>query len=88
MMNSKRFILASDRYSNRQLSARSLPFVAYIDPVLVPPLRPGQIVILDTRRCHRATAARTAIEAAGCTLRFLPTYSPDCNPIELACAKL
>jgi transposase len=63
-------------------------FVAYLEQVLVPALRPGQIVILDNLSCHRATAARQAIEAAGCTLRFLPTYSPDFNPIELAFAKL
>src|SRR5262245_3440893 len=66
----------------------SAAFVAYIDQVLVPILRPGQIVILDNLSCHRAPAARAAIEAAGCTLRFLPTYSPDFNPIELAFAKL
>ncbi len=63
-------------------------FVAYLDQVLVPTLRPGQVVILDNLSCHRAGAARQAIEAAGCTLRFLPTYSPDFNPIELAFAKL
>jgi transposase len=66
----------------------SAAFVAYIEQVLGPTLRPGQIVILDNLSCHRAAAARAAIEAAGCTLRFLPTYSPDFNPIELAFAKL
>jgi len=66
----------------------SAAFVAYIDQGLVPVLRPGQIVILDNLSCHRAPAARAASEAAGCTLRFLPTYSPDFNPIELAFAKL
>jgi transposase len=63
-------------------------FVAYLDQVLVPTLRPGQIVIADNLSCHRAAAARQAIEAAACTLHFLPTYSPDFNPIELAFAKL
>jgi transposase len=63
-------------------------FVAYVEQVLVPSLQPGQVVILDNLSCHRATAARQLIEAAGCTLRFLPTYSPDFNPIELAFAKL
>jgi transposase len=63
-------------------------FVAYLAQVLVPTLQPGQIVILDNLSGHRAVAARQAIEAAGCTLHFLPTYSPDFNPIELAFAKL
>jgi len=63
-------------------------FVAYLDQVLVPTLQPGQVVIADNLSCHRAAAAREAIEAAGCTLHFLPTYSPDFNPIELAFAKL
>ena len=63
-------------------------FVAYLDQVLVPTLHPGQLVILDNLSCHRAAAARAAIEAAGCTLHFLPTSSPDFNPIELAFAKL
>ena len=63
-------------------------FVAYLAQVLVPTLQPGQLVILDNLSCHRAAAARHLIEAAGCTLHFLPTYSPDFNPIELAFAKL
>ena len=63
-------------------------FVAYLEQVLVPTLQPGQVVIADNLSCHRALAARQAIEAAGCTLRWLPTYSPDFNPIELAFAKL
>jgi transposase len=63
-------------------------FVAYLAQVRVPALQPGQHVILDNLSCHRAAAARQLIEAAGCTLHFLPTYSPDFNPIELAFAKL
>jgi len=63
-------------------------FVAYLEHVLVPTLRPGQVVILDNLSCHHATAARQVIAAAHCTLQFLPTYSPDFNPIELAFAKL
>jgi transposase len=63
-------------------------FVAYLRHVLVPTLRPGQVVIMDNLSCHRAAAARQMIETAGCTLRLLPTYSPDFNPIELAFAKL
>jgi transposase len=63
-------------------------FVAYLAQVLVPTLQPGQCVILDNLSCHRAAAARQLVEAAGCTLQLLPTYSPDFNPIELAFAKL
>lgn len=63
-------------------------FRAYVTQFLVPSLRPGQVVILDNLCAHRNAAARTAIEAAGCVVRFLPAYSPDCNPIELAFATL
>jgi transposase len=63
-------------------------FVAYVEQVLCPTLQPGQVVLLDNLSCHRAPAVRTAIERAGCQLWFLPTYSPDYNPIELAFAKL
>ena len=62
--------------------------VAYVEQVLVPTLQPGQVVILDNLSCHHAAAVRQLIAAAGCTVRFLPTYSPDFNPIELAFAKL
>lgn len=55
---------------------------------LVPTLRPGQIVILDNLSVHKIARARVAIEAAGCRLEFLPTYSPDCTPIELVFAKV
>jgi transposase len=63
-------------------------FVAYVEQVLVPTLQPGQVVILDNLSCHHAAAAQAAIERAGCQLWFLPSYSPDFNPIELAFAKL
>lgn len=63
-------------------------FVAYIRAFLAPTLRPGQIVILDNLAVHRAAEARALVEAAGCRLLFLPPYSPDLNPIELAFAKL
>jgi transposase len=66
----------------------SASFVAYVEQVLVPALQPGQVVILDNLSCHRAAAARAALERAGCQFWFLPTYSPDYNPIELAFAKL
>ena len=63
-------------------------FVAYVERVLVPTLRPGDIVVADNLACHKRAAARAAIEAAGCELRFLPPYSPDLNPIERAFSKL
>lgn len=65
-----------------------LAFDTYVAEVLVPGLRSGQTVILDNLSVHKSATARKLIEAAGCQLRFLPTYSPDCNPIELAFAKL
>ena len=63
-------------------------FTAYVEQVLCPTLAPGDVVILDNLPAHKGTAARKAIEAAGATLRFLPPYSPDFNPIENAFAKL
>jgi len=65
-----------------------MAFDAFIEQALVPSLRPGQIVVLDNLSVHKSARARTAIEAVGCELRFLPTYSPDFNPIEQAFAKL
>ena len=62
-------------------------FDAFVVQLLVPGLRPGQVVVLDNLAVHKSAAARAAIEAAGCRLVFLPTYSPDFNPIELAFAK-
>jgi transposase len=64
-----------------------LVFEALVERVLVPPLRPGQIVILDNLSVHKSAKARALMEAAGCRLVFLPTYSPDFNPIEHAFAK-
>lgn len=63
-------------------------FAQWVREWLVPALRPGQTVVLDNLSVHKHAAARTAIEAAGCQLCFLPPYSPDCNPIELVFAKL
>lgn len=65
----------------------SAAFTAYVQTFLVPSLHPGQVVILDNLSAHKSATAREAIEAAGCELRFLPAYSPDFNPIELAFAK-
>jgi len=63
-------------------------FTAYARQVLAPTLRPGDIVILDNLPAHKGAAVREAIQAAGATLRFLPPYSPDFNPIENAFSKL
>jgi len=63
-------------------------FRAYVEQVLVPTLQPGDIVIMDNLPAHKNAAIRAAIEATGATLRYLPPYSPDLNPIENAFAKL
>src|SRR5262245_29368847 len=59
-------------------------FRAYIEQVLVPTLRRGDVVVLDNLAAHKQLEVRLAIERAGAHLRFLPAYSPDFNPIELA----
>ena len=63
-------------------------FEAYVEKVLVPELRPGDIVIMDNLSSHKSPKTRALIEAAGASLLFLPPYSPDFNPIENAFAKL
>jgi transposase len=63
-------------------------FLAYVRQVLAPSLAVGDIVVLDNLSAHKVAGVRAAIEAAGATLRYLPPYSPDLNPIELAFAKL
>jgi len=63
-------------------------FEQFVEEVLVPALSPGQTVVLDNLSVHKSAKARQAIEAADCQLVFLPTYSPDFNPIEQAFAKL
>lgn len=63
-------------------------FRLYVERVLVPTLRPGDIVIMDNLGSHKGQAVRQAIRAAGAKLFFLPKYSPDLNPIEQAFAKL
>jgi len=63
-------------------------FEAYVGQVLVPTLKPGDVVILDNLSSHKRVAARVLVEAAGAKLIFLPPYSPDFNPIEKAFSKL
>jgi transposase len=63
-------------------------FRAYVQQVLAPTLKPGDIVVMDNLPAHRSPAIRAAIEAKGAQLHHLPPYSPDFNPIENAFAKL
>lgn len=63
-------------------------FLAYVRQVLGPELRPQDLVICDNLASHKVKGVAEAIEAAGATLRYLPAYSPDLNPIEMAFAKL
>jgi transposase len=63
-------------------------FLAYVEQVLVPEIGPGDIVVMDNLPAHKVAGVRQAIEAAGATLRHLPPYSPDFNPIENAFSKL
>ena len=63
-------------------------FAAYVEQILAPTLKPGDIVILDNLGSHKGQPARAAIRAAGAHMIFLPPYSPDLNPIEQVFAKL
>lgn len=63
-------------------------FLAYVEQVLAPTLKPGDVVIMDNLPAHNPVVVREAIERAGARLEFLPPYSPDFNPIENAFAKL
>jgi transposase len=63
-------------------------FLAYIEQMLCPTLRSGDIVICDNLSSHKVSGVREAIESCGASLLYLPPYSPDLNPIELAFSKL
>jgi transposase len=63
-------------------------FRIYITEFLVPPLRKGDIVIMDNLPSHKVSGIKEAIKAAGARLRYLPAYSPDLNPIEQVFAKI
>ena len=63
-------------------------FEAYLERVLVPSLRPGQVVVMDNLTAHKGGRVRELIAGKGCELLYLPPYSPDFNPIEEAFAKL
>ena len=63
-------------------------FETYVEGVLAPKLRPGQIVVMDNLSSHKGSRVRGLIEERGCELRYLPPYSPDLNPIEVAFSKI
>lgn len=69
-------------------SANTIAFEVYVEQVLVPSLQPGQIVVMDNLQAHKSARIKQAIEAKGCQLLFLPSYSPDLSPIEEAFSKL
>jgi transposase len=62
-------------------------FLAYVRQVLAPELRPGDVVVMDNLPAHKVTGVREAIQTAGARLLYLPPYSPDFNPIEMAFSK-
>ncbi len=63
-------------------------FEAYVEEVLAPSLRPGQLVIMDNLSAHKGDRVRELVEERGCELLYLPPYSPDLNPIEEAFSKI
>lgn len=69
-------------------AADALTVEAFVRELVVPLLRPGQLLVLDNVATHKGDGLRRLIEGAGCQLRFLPAYSPDLSPIEEAFAKL
>ena len=63
-------------------------FEAYVERVLAPGLKPGQLVVMDNLSSHKSSRIKELIEGRGCELLYLPPYSPDLNPIEEAFSKL
>jgi transposase len=63
-------------------------FVAYVERCLAPTLKRNDIVMIDNLPAHKAAGVREAVEARGATLRYLPKYSPDLNPIEMSFSRL
>ena len=66
----------------------SVVFEAYVEQVLAPTLRRGQVVVMDNLSAHKGERVRELIEERGCELIYLPSYSPDFNPIEEAFSKI
>ena len=63
-------------------------FDTYVEKVLIPELKPGSVVILDNLATHKSETAAQMLKSHGCWVLFLPTYSPDLNPLEIAFSKL
>ena len=63
-------------------------FLAYLEHVLCPQLRPGHVVVMDNLSAHKVEGVRQRIEATGAQLLYLPSYSPDFNPIEPCWGKI
>lgn len=69
-------------------AADTAAFVTYIEEVLCPTLRPGDIVVMDNLSVHKSPEVQRLVQAAGAEVRFLPAYSPDLNPIEKMWSKI
>ena len=69
-------------------AVNGINFEWYVREILCPTLRPGQVIVLDNLSSHHPASIRTLVEACGCTLVYLPSYSPDFNPIELMFSKV
>jgi len=69
-------------------STKKAVFEAYVEEVLAPSLRPGQVVVMDNLGAHRSERVRELVEGQDCELLFLPPYSPDFSPIEEAFSKI
>lgn len=69
-------------------AADTAAFVTYIEQVLCPTLRPGDIVVMDNLSVHKSPEVQRLVEAVGAEVRFLPAYSPDLNPIEKMWSKI
>ncbi len=78
-------VIANRTYEGAMNTTR---FLAWLDESLLPRLQPGMVVVMDNLRVHHVADVRLLVEAAGCRLVYLPPYSPDLNPIELAWSKL
>ena len=75
-------------YKYFQGSLNGENFLEYVKEVLVPTLKKGDIVIMDNLSCHKIKGVKEAIEAVGASVRYLPPYSPDLNPIEMMWSKM
>jgi transposase len=80
--------IALEEDGTHRTSTDGETFLAWIERMLVPALRPGDIVVMHNLAVHKVAGVRQAIEACGAELRYLPPYIPDLNPIENAFAKL